>query len=85
MAPKEAVRQVYEKAGGVLNASSLRELPRDRRQAYNVKIHTSGIASNHHKDLIYDLLEQRFGTLNSLLGMSRLMKLYPVYFLLTSS
>ena len=63
MAPKEAVRQVYEKAGGVLNASSLSELPRDRRQAYNVKMHTSGIASNHHKDLVYDLLEQHFGTL----------------------
>ena len=63
MAPKEAVRQVYEKAGGVLNASSLSELPQDRRQAYNVKMHTSGIASNHHKDLVYDLLEQHFGTL----------------------
>ena len=66
IAPKEAVRVVYEKAGGVVSASSLSELPRDRRQAYNVKSHsqcTSGIASNHHKDLIYDLLEQRFGSL----------------------
>ena len=29
MAPKEAVRVVYEKAGGVVNASSLSELPRE--------------------------------------------------------
>ena len=66
MAPKEEVRMVYEKAGGVVSANSLSELPRDRRQAYNVKRYsecTSGIASNQHKDLIYDLLEQHFGSL----------------------
>lgn len=37
MTPKEAVRVVYEKAGGVMSASSLSELPRDHRQAYNLK------------------------------------------------
>ena len=66
MAPKEAVKMVYEKAGGVVGASSLSELPRDRRQAYNLKSHSqcvSGVGSNHHKDLIYDLLEQHFGSL----------------------
>ena len=66
MTPKEAVNMVYEKVGGVVSANSLSELPRDRRQAYNLKNHnqcTSGIGSNHHKDLIYDLLQQRFGSL----------------------
>ena len=66
MTPKEAVKTVYEKAGGIVSANSLSELPRDQRQAYNLKSHdqcTSGISSNHHKDLIYDLLQQRFGSL----------------------
>ena len=66
MTPKEAVNMVYEKVGGVVSANSLSELPRDRRQGYNLKSHnqcTSGIGSNHRKDLIYDLLQQRFGSL----------------------
>ena len=48
MAPKEAVRVMYEKAGRVMSASSLSELPGDHRQVYNFKSHsacTSGIIS----------------------------------------
>lgn len=55
--PKCAVKHVYSKAGGVVNANSLSELPRNRRQAINAKSlgnTTSGIASNGNKDLVYD-------------------------------
>ena len=68
MTPKAAVHMVYDKAGGVTNTHSLSELPQDRRQAYNLKSHgncTSGIASSKQKDLVYDLLEQHFGSLNN--------------------
>ena len=47
MTPKAAVKQVYDKAGGIMNTQSLSEIPHDRRQAYNAKSHkksTSGIA-----------------------------------------
>jgi len=37
MTPKEAVKTVYEKAGGAVSANSFGELPRDRRQAINLK------------------------------------------------
>ncbi len=66
MTPKIAVKNIYNAAGGVINAQSLSEIPRDRRQAINAKSHnnsTSGIASNRNKDLVYDLLEQHFGSL----------------------
>lgn len=66
MTPKAAVKAVYDKAGGIVNSTSLSEVPRDRRQAYNAKSHnksTSSIASNQHKDLVYDLLEQHYGSL----------------------
>ena len=63
--PKAAVKDVYGKAGGVMNAKSLSEIPRDHRQAVNAKSHkssgTSKISSNQNKDLVYDLLEQHFG------------------------
>lgn len=68
MPPKSAIKEVYDRAGGVLNAQSFSEVPRDRRQAYNAKScqhTTSGIASNHSKDLVYDILEQRYGSLKS--------------------
>ena len=68
MTPKAAVHVSYDKAGGVTNTHSLSELPRDRRQAINLKSHnhcTSGIASSKQKDLVYDLLEQHFGSLNN--------------------
>ena len=68
MPPKAAIKMAYDKAGGVLNVQSFSEVPRNRRQAYNAKssqVMTSGIASNHSKDLVYDLLEQRFGSLKS--------------------
>ena len=68
MAPKAAVKRVYDNAGGVMNISTLSEVPRNRRQACNAKSHnhsTSGIASNQHKDLIYDLLEQHYGSLKT--------------------
>ena len=39
MAPKAAVKRVYDNAGGVTNLSSLSEVPCNRRQAYNAKSH----------------------------------------------
>lgn len=71
MALKAAVKQVYDKAGGVTNTQSLSEVPRDRRQAYNSKSHnhsTSGISSNQDKDLVYGLLEQHYGSLKTFVG-----------------
>ncbi len=69
MTPKSAVKELYNKAGGILNAKSMSEIPRDRRQVTNAKHKmqsTSGIASNHGKDLVYDLLEQHFGSCKTL-------------------
>ena len=64
--PSAAIKHVYDEAGGIINAKSLSEVPRDRRQVYNIKSHkqsTSGIALNHNQDLTYDLLEQHYGSL----------------------
>ena len=66
MSPKAAIKAMYDKAGGIVNSKTLSEVPRDRRQAYNAKSHnksTSSITSNQQKDLVYDLLEQRYGSL----------------------
>ena len=68
MSPKAAIKAVYDKTGGIVNSKTLSELPRDRRQAYNAKSHsksTSSVTSNQHKDLVYDLLEQHYGSLKS--------------------
>ena len=68
MTPKVAVKQVYDKAGGVMNIQSLSEVPRDRRQACNAKSHkhsTSEIASNQNKDLVYDLHDQHYRSLKT--------------------
>lgn len=68
MSPKAAIKAVYDKAGGIVNSKTLSEIPRDRRQAYNAKSHnksTSSITSNHQKDLVYDLLEQHYGSLKT--------------------
>ena len=68
MTPKAAVHMVYDKAGGVTNTHSLSELPQNHRQAYNLKSHgncTSRIASSKQKDLVYELLEQHFRSLNN--------------------
>ena len=59
MAPKAAIKDVYDKAGGIFNCESLSEVPRDRWQAYNAKTRDhsmSNISSNKHKDLMHDLL-----------------------------
>ena len=64
MAPKDAIRVLYEKAGGVVSASSFLEIiGKHTMSKVIVNVRTSGIASNQHKDLIYDLLEQCFGSL----------------------
>lgn len=66
--PKTAIKKVYDRVGGVTNVQSLSEVPRDRRQAYNIKSRmqsTSGIASNQNKDLVYDLIQQHYGSLKS--------------------
>lgn len=68
MSPKIAIKTVYDNAGGVINAQSLSEIPRNRRQAVNSRSQgssTSGITSNMNKDLIYDLLEQNFKSLKT--------------------
>ena len=68
MSPKAAIKAVYDKAGGIVNSKTLSEVPRDRRQAYNAKSHSksiSSITSNQHKDLVYDLLEQHYGSLKN--------------------
>lgn len=68
LTPKAAIKVVYDNAGGVTNAQSLSEVPRDRRQAYNAKSHDqsiSGITSNQNKDLVYDLIEQHYGSLKN--------------------
>lgn len=44
-----------------MNMSSCGEVGRNLKQVYNMKQGTtSGLASNHNKDLIYDLLEQNY-------------------------
>ena len=65
--PKATVKEIYDKAGGIVNTKSLSEMPRNRRQAYNAKSKqsTSGIASNQNKDLVYDLIEQHYGSLKT--------------------
>ena len=65
--PKATVKEIYDKAGGIVNTKSLSEMPRNRRQSYNAKSKqsTSGIASNQNKDLVYDLIEQHYGSLKT--------------------
>ena len=49
MAPKAAIKDVYDKAGGIFICESLSEVPRDRWQAYNAKTRDhsmSNISSN---------------------------------------
>ena len=68
MSHKAAVKWVYENAGGVTNISSLSEVPRNCQPACNAKSHnhsTSRIASNQQKDLVYNLLEQHYGSLKT--------------------
>ena len=51
-----------------MNISSLSEVPRNRQQAFNAKSHnhsTSGIATNQQNYLVYDLLEQHYGSLKT--------------------
>lgn len=88
LSPTAAIKHVYDEAGGIINAKSLSEIPRDRRQAYNIKSHkqsTSGIASNHNKDLTYDLLEQHYGSLNRLCVIYHLMTQLCAYFVMNNN
>lgn len=65
MSPKEIIKKTYQKAGGMLNMSSLGEVGRDLRQVYNMKSSqscTSGLTTNCDKDLVYDLLEQHYNS-----------------------
>ena len=46
-----------------MNMSSCSQVGRNLKQVYNMKQYqgtTSGLAPNHDKDLIYDLLEQHY-------------------------
>lgn len=65
---RKLLRQFTIKPVEYLNTKSFSEVPCNRRQAYNAKSReqsTSGIASNQNKDLVYDILEHRYGSLKS--------------------
>lgn len=65
MRPKHIVEKLYNEAGGVLHVQSSGEVCRNRTQVYNAKRYqqcTSGLTSNHKKDLVYDLLEQNYSS-----------------------
>ena len=62
MSPKEILNA---KAGGLLQMSSSGEVGRNLRQIYNIKSSqgcTSTLTSKCDKDLVYDLLEQHYGS-----------------------
>jgi hypothetical protein len=57
--PKEAIDDVTEYKGGLLKASSVGQLPRNRKQAYNLKQGTSSkSAGTVGKDLLYVMMAQ---------------------------
>ena len=54
--PKDVVSLLYEEAGSVLEANSVSELPRDRRQVYNNQQSTSKSTSG--VDPLFELVQQ---------------------------
>jgi len=63
MSPKQILNKSYEKAGGILELSSMGDVRWNLRQIYNAKCSqstSSGLTSNCNKDLVYDLLEQHY-------------------------
>ena len=56
--PKAVLSTVYKEAGGSANALSASELPRDRRQVYNARQHSSSIAMKDGKvDPLFELIK----------------------------
>jgi len=63
ISPKQILNKTYEKAGGILELSSMGDVGRNLCQIYNAKClqsTSSGLISNCNKDLVYDLLEQHY-------------------------
>ena len=56
--PKVVVSTLYDEAGGMLGASSASELPRNRRQVYNIHHATPTSNANSKIDLIFELVQQ---------------------------
>lgn len=53
---KKATDECYEEGGGSVGCTSVADVPRNRKQAYNVNMHKSeGHISKHHD--FYDMLE----------------------------
>ena len=59
--PKDVISKVFDEAGGMLGASSSSEIPRNRRQIYNIQ-HSSlshgSIGTSGKPDPIFELLQQ---------------------------
>ena len=67
--PKNAIDEVYNDKGGIINAQSIGDLPRNRSQAYNIKkkqlqqkmtsvCGSSGGSLHETQDMLYVVMEQ---------------------------
>ena len=64
--PKDAIDKVYNDKGGIINAQSVGDLPRNRTQAYNIKrkqlqqkmMGSSGSSLHETRDMLYVVMEQ---------------------------
>ena len=58
--PKEAVGEVFKGKGGLLGAPSVGQIPRNRKQARNIKYHNrlTGAGGTQGRDILYIMMEQ---------------------------
>ena len=56
--PKLVVSALYDEVGGMLGTSSASELPRNRRQVYNIHGLTSTSTASSKIDPIFELVQQ---------------------------
>jgi hypothetical protein len=59
--PKEAVDNVLQKKGGLVHATSAGQIPRNRKQAYNIKSHSQGTriqTKGEVRDILFVTMEQ---------------------------
>lgn len=57
--PKSVVSSLHDEAGGSIGAGSASELPRNRRQVYNIRqMSSSGGSSSGRCDQVFDLIKQ---------------------------
>ena len=56
--PKSVIAKVYKNVGGVLEAASKSELPRNRRQVYNMQHSSASCATAGKADPIFELIQQ---------------------------